>query len=94
MNDIIHVTDHAKKRALQRFYMTPERLSEFAYKAFTEGYSYNDAPSKEIKRYLKGRIEYDRNLYVYSGYVFVFEVDKRIRLITAFRMPKYYLNTI
>lgn len=96
MNDnFIHITDHASKRAIQRFMMTPDRLKKLASMAITEGYSINDAPSVELRKYLKGSRKEDRKVYVYSGYLFVFkEGYHKMHLITAFRIPKYYLSTI
>lgn len=91
---IIHLTEHAKYRAIRRYMMPPEKLEEFAYKAVTEGYSIGDAPSPEIREYLERKIKGGNKAYVYSGYVFIFSVGARLRLITSFRMPKYYFSTI
>lgn len=93
-DNYIHITEHASKRAIKRFMMSAEKLKELACKAVSEGYSVNDAPSKELRKYLKSKTQKKRKVYIYSGYCFVFNVTGRMHLITAFRVPKYYLNTI
>lgn len=95
MPDYIKLSQHAKDMALKRYYLGEDRLIDLADRAVREGYSIVDAPSKEIRKYLKKKVHGGKVVYVYSGYIFIFGVeDDCLRLVTTFRMKKYYLNTI
>jgi len=84
----IRLTDHAKQRALERYLFRPKQLRRMAEKAIMEGFSYNDAPTKKIARYLRKKAG-ENKAYAYGGYVFI--LSPSLVLITTFRIPHNYL---
>lgn len=90
----IRLTDHAKERALQRYWIAPQRLTEMAEKAVTLGYSIADAPNDKIKRYLKRKAR-GKNIYVSGGYVFILKPQgEHLLLITTYRLPERLLRSL
>jgi len=90
--DFISITTHAKEKSLRRFGFNSDKLHEFAQKSVTEGYSINDAPSNQIRKYLKGKKRKGQVIYCYNSYVFVF--SDAFVLITAYPMPLHHLLSI
>ena len=87
----ITVSDHAKERGIQRFWLNSQQLRDMAEQAVTEGYSINDAPTKEISQYLQQKAG-DNNAYGYAGYIFI--LSEHMVLITTFRMPMRLLKQL
>ena len=85
----IRLTDHVKERALKRFFLNEEKLIEFAERSVMEGFSYNDAPTKEAKKYVGERLKKGGKVYCWYGYTFIFNDD--FVLITCYRLPKRIL---
>lgn len=65
---------------------------EMAEKSVMQGYSFGDAPSEKIARYLERKADRDRKPYVYGGYVFIFSAE--FVLITTWRLPHRLLLTL
>lgn len=87
----VRLTDHAKQRALQRFWINAERLREMAERAVTGGYSIADAPNAKIRRYLRRKAQGSK-IYVWGGYIFIF--NEQMVLITTYRMPGHLLRSL
>jgi len=88
--NFIHLTTHSKEQAIRRYALDSENLKRLAQLSVTQGYSINDAPCDEVKKYLKQKQKPNSRVYVYGGYMFVFSLD--MVLITTFRLPKKYLH--
>ena len=84
----IKLTNHAKRKSLQRFAIPEEKLLELAEKSVMYGYSINDAPSDKVRQYLMKKARQGRKVYAYYGYVFIFDLD--FALITTYPMPQHY----
>lgn len=91
---MIALTRHAKEKALRLYAMTPDILEEMAGKAILEGYSFNDAPSKKLARWLRGKAR-TCNAYVYSGYAFIMQLrGECLIVITTYRVPHHLLMSL
>lgn len=88
----IHLSNHAKEQAWKRYRLNEDNLLELAHKAVMYGYSINDAPNKQIKKYLLLKQKQGTIVYVYSGYLFIF--SKGFLLITTWRMPHGHLVSL
>lgn len=87
--NFVRLTNHAKRKSLQRFALPEGKLLELAEKSVMYGYSINDAPNIKVKKYLQKKASKGKLVYAYYGYLFIF--DKEFALITTYSMPKHYL---
>ena len=88
----VKLTNHCIEQAHKRYRFDEDTLLKMAEKAVMEGYSVNDAPSQQIKKYLLQKQKQGQKAYGYSSYVFIFSDD--FVLITTFRLPYKYQKTL
>lgn len=85
--EFIILTNHAKKRAWERFGINEESLIQTCLEAIMFGYSLQDAPTKAHKKYIESKVhrDKDRSVYCTKSHLMVFTKD--FILITIYRLP-------